>query len=79
MENTTLNIDTNAIYNMDCLEGMCGIKDKSIDMILVDPPYGTTACKWDSTLPLNDYIEIKKKKSISFIIRLLLRLKRREN
>ena len=62
MENTTLKIDTNAIYNMDCLEGMCGIKDKSIDMILVDPPYGTTACKWDSTLPLNDYIEIKKKK-----------------
>jgi len=28
------------------------IPDKSIDMILADPPYGTTACKWDSIIPL---------------------------
>lgn len=36
----------------DCLEVMESIQDKSIDMILCDLPYGTTACKWDSIIPL---------------------------
>jgi site-specific DNA-methyltransferase (adenine-specific) len=36
---------------MDCLEGMKYIEDKSIDMILCDLPYGTTACKWDVVIP----------------------------
>ena len=36
---------------MDCLEGMKKIDDKSIDMILCDLPYGTTACKWDTVIP----------------------------
>ena len=36
---------------MDCLEGMKNIPDKSIDMILCDLPYGTTACKWDTIIP----------------------------
>ena len=36
----------------DCLEKMRDIPDGSIDMILVDVPYGTTACKWDSIIPL---------------------------
>ena len=44
-------IELNRIYNEDCLEGMKRIPDKSIDMILTDPPYGTTACKWDSVIP----------------------------
>ncbi len=37
------------IYNEDCIgdKGMCILPDKSIDMILCDVPYGTTACKWD--------------------------------
>lgn len=35
----------------DCLEKMKDIPDKSIDMILCDLPYGTTACKWDSVIP----------------------------
>jgi len=35
----------------DCLEVMKGIEDKSIDMILCDLPYGTTACKWDIVIP----------------------------
>lgn len=39
------------IFNEDCLEGMKRIPDKSIDMILCDLPYGTTACKWDSIIP----------------------------
>ena len=37
----------------DCLELMNDIPDNSIDMILCDPPYGTTACKWDSIIPLD--------------------------
>ena len=32
----------------DCLERMKEIPDGSVDLILTDPPYGTTACKWDS-------------------------------
>jgi site-specific DNA-methyltransferase (adenine-specific) len=35
----------------DCLERMKEIPDGSVDMILADPPYGTTACKWDSVIP----------------------------
>ena len=35
----------------DCLELLKNIPDKSIDMILTDPPYGITACKWDSVIP----------------------------
>ena len=35
----------------DCLELMAGIPDGSVDMILCDLPYGTTACKWDSVIP----------------------------
>lgn len=36
----------------DCLERMKEIESGSVDMILTDPPYGTTACKWDSIIPL---------------------------
>ena len=39
------------IYNGDCLEIMPTLADKSIDMILCDLPYGTTACKWDVVIP----------------------------
>jgi len=34
----------------DCLEVMKTIKDNSIDAIITDPPYGTTACKWDNVI-----------------------------
>ena len=44
-------LELNRIYNMDCLEGMKLIPDKSIDMILCDLPYGTTSCKWDTVIP----------------------------
>ena len=37
----------------DCLELMKDISDESIDMILCDLPYGTTACKWDSIIDLD--------------------------
>lgn len=35
----------------DCLEVMKTLADNSIDLCLTDPPYGTTACKWDSVIP----------------------------
>lgn len=37
----------------DCLELMKTIPDGSVDLILTDPPYGTTACKWDTVIPFN--------------------------
>ena len=37
----------------DCLDILPTLADNSVDMILVDLPYGTTACKWDSIIPLN--------------------------
>ena len=40
------------LYHGDCLEIMKDIPDKNIDMILCDLPYGTTACKWDTIIPL---------------------------
>ena len=40
------------LLNGDCLNILPTIKDKSIDHILTDIPYGTTACKWDSIIPL---------------------------
>jgi len=42
---------TNRLLHGDCLELMQDIPDKSIDMILCDLPYGTTACKWDVIIP----------------------------
>ena len=44
-------VELNKIYCGDCLEVMKNIPDKSIDMILCDLPYGTTACKWDIIIP----------------------------
>lgn len=41
------------IHLGDCLELMKDIPDGSVDMILCDLPYGTTACKWDSVIPFD--------------------------
>lgn len=41
----------NEIILGDCLVEMQNIPDKSVDMILCDLPYGTTACKWDTIIP----------------------------
>jgi len=49
-------LDTGIAMNLmlgDCLERMKEIPDGSVDMILADPPYGTTACKWDSVIPFD--------------------------
>ena len=41
------------LYKGDCLEIMKDIPDGSIDMILCDLPYGTTACSWDTIIPFD--------------------------
>lgn len=58
MHNISDELNLNQIYNIDCLEGMQKIKDKSIDMILCDLPYGTTRNKWDSIIPLTSTITL---------------------
>lgn len=40
------------LYNKDCFDVFPEIPDGSVDLVLTDPPYGTTACKWDSVIPL---------------------------
>ncbi len=54
---------TNIIYNEDCIgkKGMRILSDKSIDMILCDMPYGTTACKWDIIIPFEPLWEQYKR------------------
>lgn len=51
----------NKIICGDCLEVMPNIPDKSVDMILCDLPYGTTACKWDTIIPFEPLWEQYKR------------------
>jgi len=44
----------NKLIQGEALEEMAKLPDKSIDLILTDPPYGTTACKWDSIIPFDE-------------------------
>ena len=41
------------LYEGDCLNILPKLADNSVDMLLVDLPYGTTACKWDRVIPLD--------------------------
>jgi site-specific DNA-methyltransferase (adenine-specific) len=45
----------------DCLEKMKGLPDSSVDAIIADPPYGTTACKWDFIIPFEPMWEQLKR------------------
>ena len=54
-------IELDTIYNEDCLEGMKRIPDGSVDCIICDLPYGTTACKWDSVIPFEPLWEQYKR------------------
>lgn len=62
-----MDVKNNALWLMqgDCLERMKEIPDGSVDMILCDLPYGTTACKWDTVIPFEplwaQYRRIAKK------------------
>jgi len=56
-----MKIELDNIYQGDCLELMRHVSDKSIDMILCDLPYGTTACKWDTIIPFEPLWEQYKR------------------
>jgi len=43
-----------SLFSGDCLSILPTLDDSSIDLLLVDLPYGTTACKWDSVIPLDE-------------------------
>ena len=47
-------IENITLLNGDCLKMMKEIPDNSIDMVLCDLPYGTSASSWDKKLPMND-------------------------
>ena len=47
---TSANVDARLIHG-ECLEAMQALPAKSVDLILCDLPYGTTACKWDAVIP----------------------------
>ena len=49
----TYYIPNNSLIYADCLEAMKFIQDKSVDLVLADLPYGITANKWDSIIPLD--------------------------
>ncbi len=54
-------MELNKVIQGDCLEVMKDIPDKSVDMILADLPYGTTACKWDTIIPFEPLWEQYKR------------------
>ena len=58
--------DTNKLFQGDCLEVMDILIDKGItvDAIITDPPYQTTACSWDLLIPFNKHIMITKGKKL---------------
>ena len=45
------------LFHGDCLEVMKQIPDHSVDMVLCDLPYGTTACRWDAVIPFQSLWE----------------------
>lgn len=49
-----INMNKIQLIHGECLEEMSKIPDNSIDAVICDLPYGTTACKWDSIIPLDD-------------------------
>lgn len=53
MSNKDVKTENHYLMFGDCLERMKEIPDGSVDLILTDPPYGTTQCKWDTIIPLD--------------------------
>lgn len=47
-------MELDKIYLEDCLTGMSKIPDGSIDCVICDLPYGTTACSWDKIIPFEE-------------------------
>jgi site-specific DNA-methyltransferase (adenine-specific) len=55
-----MSVPINQIICGDCLEVMKDWPDGCVDLVLTDPPYGTTACEWDSIIPLEPAWEVLK-------------------
>ena len=61
MSNKDIKTENYHLMFGDCLERMKEIPDRSVDLILTDPPYGTTQCKWDSVISFEFmWIELKR-------------------
>ncbi len=52
-ESCLASVSGSTFVNADCFDVFPFIEDKSIDAIICDLPYGTTACKWDTILPFD--------------------------
>ena len=52
---------TYKLYHGDCLEVMATLDAGTIDCVLTDPPYGTTACSWDTIIPFDTHIIVDGK------------------
>lgn len=52
---------TYKLIHGDCLEEMAKLEPASVDLILTDPPYGTTACSWDTIIPFDPMWEAIKR------------------
>ena len=67
MDSESIESDNITLYHGECIQEMHKIKDNSVDLILCDLPYGTTKCKWDTIIDLNElwkhYKRILKKPS----------------
>jgi len=61
LKNTMNNPPVNQIICGDCLEVIKDLPDGCVDLVLTDPPYGTTACKWDTIIPLEPMWEQLKR------------------
>ena len=64
-------MEKNIIYHGDCIDGMKILPDNSVDMVLTDPPYGTTCNKWDTVVDMDAFWkEIKRvtKKNSAILI-----------
>ena len=49
------------IYQGNAFDLFSQVADNSIDAVITDPPYGTTACRWDSVINLDDFwVEVKR-------------------
>jgi site-specific DNA-methyltransferase (adenine-specific) len=54
-------VELDTIYCGDCLQLLPQMDDDSVDMVLVDLPYGTTSCSWDSVISLESlWKELKR-------------------
>lgn len=61
-------VSGSALFNSDCMDILPLIPDKSVQLILADLPYGTTACKWDSVIPLEQLWKEYKRISNTVIL-----------